>query len=124
MKESPYEGIPLLKPPFKGPFENIKGVAQKGDDLTNYMVNYLCKKSVKEITHKTAGMLQDILIVERILDWYNTLADVTDYIKIGTTQPNSLFFQPEFHQKHWGGSDWGRRRWGALIFNNITHRAV
>ena len=74
-------------------FLDIKGVARKGDDLTNYMVNYLCKKTVKEITHKTAGMLQDILIVERILGWYNTLADVTDYIKIGTDKDNSLFNQ-------------------------------
>ena len=81
-------------------FLDIKGVAQKGDDLTNYMVNYLCKKPVKEITHKTAGMLQDILIVERILDWYNTLADVTDYIKIGTTQPTSLFFQWKNDPRH------------------------
>ena len=74
-------------------FLDIKGVAQKGDDLTEYMVNYLCKKTVKEITLKTAGILQDILIVERILDWYNTLADVTDYIKIGTDKKNSLFDQ-------------------------------
>ena len=51
--------------------DNVKGIDQKADNLTDYMLTYLCKKSVKEITNKTAGMLQDILIVERILDWYN-----------------------------------------------------
>ena len=43
--------------------DNVKGIDQKATDLTNYMVEHLCKKSVNEITHKTAGMLQDILIV-------------------------------------------------------------
>ena len=56
--------------------DNVKGIDQKATDLTDYMVQHLCKKSVNEITHKTAGMLQDILIVERVLDWYNTAADV------------------------------------------------
>ena len=73
--------------------DNVKGIDQKATDLTNYMVEHLCKKSVNEITHKTAGMLQDILIVERVLDWYNTAADVCSYVKIGTEKDNSILSQ-------------------------------
>ena len=73
--------------------DNVKGIDQKADDLTDYMVKHLCKKSVKEITNKTAGVLQDILIVERILDWYNTAADVCSYVKIGTEKDNSILTQ-------------------------------
>ena len=73
--------------------DNVKGIDQKATDLTNYMVEHLCKKSVNEITHKTAGMLQDILIVERVLDWYNTAADVCSYVKIGTEKDNSILTQ-------------------------------
>ena len=73
--------------------DNVKGIDQKATDLTNYMVQHLCKKSVNEITHKTAGMLQDILIVERVLDWYNTAADVCSYVKIGTEKDNSILSQ-------------------------------
>ena len=73
--------------------DNVKGIDQKADNLTDYMLTYLCKKSVKEITNKTAGMLQDILIVERILDWYNTAADVCSYVKIGTEKDNSILSQ-------------------------------
>ena len=73
--------------------DNVKGIDQKADDLTDYMVRHLCKKSVKEITNKTAGVLQDILIVERILDWYNTAADVCSYVKIGTEKDNSILSQ-------------------------------
>ena len=73
--------------------DNVKGIDQKATDLTNYMVEHLCKKSVNEITHKTAGMLQDILIVERVLDWYNTAADVCSYVKIGTDKDNSILSQ-------------------------------
>ena len=73
--------------------DNVKGIDQKADDLTDYMVRHLCKKSVKEITNKTAGILQDILIVERVLDWYNTAADVCSYVKIGTEKDNSILSQ-------------------------------
>ena len=73
--------------------DNVKGIDQKATDLTDYMVQHLCKKSVNEITHKTAGMLQDILIVERVLDWYNTAADVCSYVKIGTEKDNSILSQ-------------------------------
>jgi len=73
--------------------DNVKGIDQKGDDLTDYMLMHLCKKSVSVITNKTAGMLQDILIVERILDWYNTAADVCSYVKIGTEKDNSILTQ-------------------------------
>ena len=73
--------------------DNVKGIDQKATDLTDYMVQHLCKKSVNEITHKTAGMLQDILIVERVLDWYNTAADVCSYVKIGTEKDNSILTQ-------------------------------
>ena len=73
--------------------DNVKGIDQKADDLTSYMVEHLCKKSVKEITNKTAGVLQDILIVERVLDWYNTAADVCSYVKIGTDKDNSILTQ-------------------------------
>ena len=70
--------------------DNVKGIDQKATDLTSYMVEHLCKKSVKEITEKTAGVLQDILIVERVLDWYNTAADVCSYVKIGTDKGSTL----------------------------------
>ena len=73
--------------------DNVKGIDQKGDDLTDYMFMHLSKKSVSVITNKTAGMLQDILIVERILDWYNTAADVCSYVKIGTEKDNSILTQ-------------------------------
>ena len=73
--------------------DNVKGIDQKADDLTDYMVKHLCKKSVKEITNKTAGVLQDILVVERVLDWYNTAADVCSYVKIGTEKENSILTQ-------------------------------
>ena len=73
--------------------DNVKGIDRKADDLTDYMVKHLSKKSVKEITNKTAGVLQDILIVERILDWYNTAADVCSYVKIGTEKDNSILSQ-------------------------------
>ena len=73
--------------------DNVKGIDQKADDLTDYMLTYLCKKSVKEITEKTAGIIQDILIVERVLDWYNTAADVCSYVKIGTEKDNSILSQ-------------------------------
>ena len=73
--------------------DNVKGIDQKADDLTDYMVKHLSKKSVKEITNKTAGILQDILIVERVLDWYNTAADVCSYVKIGTEKDNSILSQ-------------------------------
>ena len=73
--------------------DNVKGIDQKADDLTDYMLTYLCKKSVKEITEKTAGIIQDILIVERVIGWYNTLADATEYIKIGTDKDNSILTQ-------------------------------
>ena len=73
--------------------DNVKGLDQKAGDLTDYMIKHLCKKSVKEITNKTAGVLQDILIVERVLDWYNTAADVCSYVKIGTEKDNSILSQ-------------------------------
>ena len=73
--------------------DNVKGIDQKADDLTDYMIKHLCKKSVKEITNKTAGVLQDILVVERVLDWYNTAADVCSYVKIGTEKENSILTQ-------------------------------
>jgi len=73
--------------------DNASGLDQKADDLTDYMIKHLCKKSVKDITNKTAGILQDILIVERILDWYNTAADLTTYVKIGTEKDNSILTQ-------------------------------
>ena len=73
--------------------DNVKGIDQKADDLTDYMITHLCKKSVKEITNKTAGIIQDILIVERVLDWYNTAADVCSYVKIGTEKDNSILTQ-------------------------------
>ena len=73
--------------------DNVKGIDQKATDLTDYMVQHLCKKSGNEITHKTAGMLQDILLVERVLDWYNTAADVCSYVKIGTEKDNSILSQ-------------------------------
>ena len=73
--------------------DNVKGIDQKADNLTDYMLTYLCKKSVKEITNKTAGIIQDILIVERVLGWYNTLADATNYIKIGIEKDNSILTQ-------------------------------
>ena len=73
--------------------DNVKGIDQKADDLTDYMITHLCKKSVKEITNKTAGIIQDILIVERVLDWYNTAADVCSYVKIGTDKDNSILTQ-------------------------------
>ena len=88
--------------------DNVKGIDQKATDLTNYMVEHLCKKSVNEITHKTAGMLQDILIVERVLGWYNTLADATDYIKIGTDAKDSTLSRwkdDPIHQKKCKESD-------------------
>ena len=37
--------------------------------------------------------IQDILIVERVLDWYNTAADVCSYVKIGTEKDNSILTQ-------------------------------
>ena len=70
--------------------DNVKGIDQKATDLTSYMVEHLCKKSVKEITEKTAGVIQDILIVERVLDWYNTVAGVCSYVKIGTDKGSTL----------------------------------
>ena len=73
--------------------DNVKGIDQKGDDLTDYMLTHLSKKSVTVITNKTAGVLQDVLIVERILDWYNTAADVCSYVKIGTEKDNSILTQ-------------------------------
>ena len=73
--------------------DNVKGIDQKADDLTDYMVKHLCKISVKDITNKTAGVLQDILVVERVLDWYNTAADVCSYVKIGTEKDNSILSQ-------------------------------
>ena len=73
--------------------DNVKGLEQKEADLTDYMIKHLCKKSVKDTTHRTAGMIQDILIVERILDWYNTAADVCSYVKIGTEKDNSILTQ-------------------------------
>ena len=73
--------------------DNVKGIDQKAEDLTSYMFEHLCKKSVKEITNKTAGIIQDILIVERVLDWYNTAADVCSYVKIGTDKDNSILTQ-------------------------------
>ena len=73
--------------------DNASGMDQKADDLIKYMVEHLCKKSASEITNKTAGMLQDILIVERVLDWYNTAADVCSYVKIGTDRDNSILTQ-------------------------------
>ena len=36
--------------------DNVKGIDRKADDLTDYMIKHLCKKSVKEITNKTAGV--------------------------------------------------------------------
>ena len=80
--------------------DNVKGIDQKADDLTDYMLTYLCKKSVKEITEKTAGIIQDILIVERVLGWYNTLADATEYIKIGTDKDNSILTQSKSDPVH------------------------
>ena len=73
--------------------DNASGMDQKATDLTDYMLTYLGKKSFKEVTEKTAGMLQDILIVERVLDWYNTAADVCSYVKIGTEKENSILTQ-------------------------------
>lgn len=73
--------------------DNVKGLEQKEADLTDYMIKHLCKKSIKEITNKTAGIIQDILIVERVLDWYNTAADVCSYVKIGTDRENSILTQ-------------------------------
>ena len=73
--------------------DNATGMDQKADHLTQYMVEHLCKKSASEITNKTAGMLQDILIVERVLDWYNTAADVCTYVKIGVDRENSILTQ-------------------------------
>ncbi len=73
--------------------DNVNGIDQKAEDLTDYMNSYLCKKPVSVITNKTAGIIQDILIVERILEWYNTAADVCSYVKIGTEKDNSILTQ-------------------------------
>ena len=88
--------------------DNASGMDQKATDLTDYMLTYLGKKSFKEVTEKTAGMLQDILIVERVLGWYNTLADATDYVKIGTDVKDSTLSRwkdDPIHQKKCKESD-------------------
>ena len=46
----------------------------KADNLIDYMDKWLFDNSLKDITKDTAGVLQDILIAERVVEWYNLVA--------------------------------------------------
>ena len=67
-------------------FLDTKGLSKKADNLSHYMDNWLFSENgKKEITDKTAGVIQDILIVERVVGWYNHVAGPCGYKKINTT---------------------------------------
>ena len=67
-------------------FLDAKGLSKKADNLFDYMDNWLFSENgKKEITDKTAGVIQDILIVERVVGWYNHVAGPCGYKKINTT---------------------------------------
>lgn len=60
------------------------GDGRKKDNILEYLEIHLGKESVAELTKKSQGPLQDEIIVERILEKYNTVAKVLDYVTIGT----------------------------------------
>ncbi len=83
-------------------FINTKsGLDKKGTDLLDYIETYLCiTETPKTLTTKTAGVIQDILIVERILDKYKSVCPVLGYAKIGTTEKDSVFVEWKNHDVH------------------------
>lgn len=54
----------------------------KADNLIDYMDKWLFDNSLKDITKDTAGVIQDILIVERVVEWYNRVSGPCGYKKI------------------------------------------
>ena len=60
------------------------GDGRKKENILDYLETHLGKESVAELTKKSQGPLQDEIIVERILEKYNTVAKVLDYVTIGT----------------------------------------
>lgn len=83
-------------------FINTKsGLDKKGTDLLDYIETYLCiTETPKTLTTKTAGVIQDILIVERILALYKPVCPALGYAKIGTTESDSVFEVWKKHDVH------------------------
>jgi len=72
--------------------DNYVGDGRKKENLLDYIQTHLGKESVAELTKKSQGPLQDQIILERILEKYNTVAKVLDYVTIGTDK-DSVFQQ-------------------------------
>ena len=84
--------------------DNYLGEAQKNKNFIDYLSGNLTKKTVKDLKYKTAGQLQDVLILEKIIEHYN---DGVGYganpgPTVGMDGKNSLFSQwkeDEIHNK-------------------------
>ena len=61
----------------------------------NYLSGHLTKKTVKDLKYKTAGQLQDLMILEKIIEHYNDGVGygVVTGPTIGVEKKDSLFSQ-------------------------------
>ena len=90
--------------------DNYLGEALKNKNFIDYLSGNLTKKSIKDWKYKTAGQLQDVLILEKILEHFN---DGVGYganpgPTIGTEKKDSLFSQwkdDEIHNKPQSNDD-------------------
>jgi len=51
--------------------DNYLGNGKTGKAFNEYLVNQISQKSVDEWTRKTAGVVQDVLIVENLVEYFN-----------------------------------------------------
>ena len=84
--------------------DNYLGEGKKSESFNHFLEGNITVESVDEHKNKTAGQLQDILIVEKIITLYNLCVKLGKEAgpKIGTTEKNNLFDQwraDEIHNK-------------------------
>jgi len=71
------------------------GEGKKSESFNHFLEDNITVESVEEYKNKTAGQLQDVLILEKIITLYNTCVKLKKEAgpKIGTTEKNNLFDQ-------------------------------
>ena len=71
------------------------GDSQKVKSFMDYLSGHLTKKTVKDLKYKTAGQLQDLMILEKIIEHYNDGVGygVVTGPTIGVEKKDSLFSQ-------------------------------
>ena len=84
--------------------DNYVGEGKKSERFNNFLGDNITVDTIEEFKNKTAGQLQDVLILEKIITLYNTCVKLKKETgpKIGTTEKNNLFDQwreDEIHNK-------------------------